>query len=130
MENMQLPFPELRRITVKRCDKLKCLLKNVVVGMLPQLQLIEVSEAARTEELFSHSSDEASASTQELVLPNLEILRLSRLPSLTHFCKGLKLNAPQLKQVQINECPKLDFSSQQAATTQSTDTDESCDGEQ
>ncbi|XP_028757994.1 uncharacterized protein LOC114717079 isoform X1 [Neltuma alba] len=128
---LQLPFPKLRIITVKRCNKLKCLLRYVDVGMLPPLERIEVSEATQMDELCSHKSDEATASTQELGLPHLYSLKLSKLPALTHFCKGFLLNAPKLKlqEVQIDECPKLDFSSQQAASTQTTD-DESSDEEQ
>ncbi|KAK4279177.1 hypothetical protein QN277_016925 [Acacia crassicarpa] len=108
------PFPILERINVKGCNKLKCLFRTASVGMLlPKLEWIKVSEAAQMEELFSHTSSDM----QQIELPNLNTLELSKLPALTHFCKGLNLNAPYLHNVQINECPNFDFRSHVEATS-------------
>ncbi|KAI9082207.1 hypothetical protein K1719_035630 [Acacia pycnantha] len=114
-------FPILKRITVKGCHKLKCLVRTASVGMLlPQLQWIEISEAAQMEELFS-TRDQGIAHMQQIELPNLNTLKLSKLPALTHFCKGLnKLNAPYLHEQQINECPNFVFSLVEGNSTETT----------
>ncbi|KAI9082394.1 hypothetical protein K1719_035817 [Acacia pycnantha] len=115
-------FPILNRITVKGCHKLKCLVRIASVGiLLPQLEWIEVSEAAQMEELFS-TSDQGIADMQQIELPNLNTLKLSKLPALTHFCKGLnKLNAPYLHEQQIDECPNFVFSLVEGTSTETTD---------
>ncbi|XP_054824314.1 probable disease resistance protein At4g27220 isoform X2 [Prosopis cineraria] len=118
-----ISFPKLRRITVEGCNKLKCLFRTPTVAMLlPELCRIEVSNAAQMEELFSHNynSDEAPVTSQHIVFSNLYSLKLSKLPSLAHFCKGFNLSAPYLYDVQINECPKFDFSFEESTFTEST----------
>ena len=109
--NIPIFFPQLVTIKVKGCNKLKRLFRTVSVGMfLPKLVGIEVSEAAQMEELFSHTSGEVTddANLQQVGLPRLFSLNLSRLPALTHFSKGLNFSASQLLQVRIKECPKFD----------------------
>ncbi|XP_054825524.1 disease resistance protein RPV1-like isoform X2 [Prosopis cineraria] len=118
-----ISFPKLRWITVEGCHKLKCLFRTPTIAMLlPELSLIEVSKAAQMEELFSHNynGDEDTVTTQHIVFSNLYSLKLSKLPSLAHFCKGLNLNAPYLVDVQINECPKFDFSFEEPTSIEST----------
>ena len=113
-----MPFPELRVIEVRGCHKLKCLCRMARVEMLfPKLDRIEVSEAAQMEEIFSHTSDGVTTSMQEIELPDLYKLRLKQLPALTHFCKGFKLNAPYLLDVQVEECPNFDFSLVESTTS-------------
>ena len=122
--NLSNFFPILSRIKVKKCPKLKCLFRTASAGiLLPKLYQIKVSEAAQMEELFSLTSDEATdgAMMKQVELPNLATLKLSKLPVLTHICRGFNLNAPELDdddaRVQVNECPKFDFSLQQATST-------------
>ncbi|XP_027345164.1 probable disease resistance protein At4g27220 [Abrus precatorius] len=102
--NVEGCFPNLRELKVIKCNKLKRLFSLTIVGMLPQLQHLEIEDATQLEEAFSHK---AKNNKEKFVLPNLWRITLENLPVLVDVCQGMKLHAVKLHHIEIEACPKL-----------------------
>ncbi|KAF7831650.1 putative disease resistance protein [Senna tora] len=107
--NAQVFLPNIREIKVTQCNKLRCLLPITIAKMLPELNSLCISEAAQLREVFRHkiSEEGTSSSTEEIMLPNLETIELTKLPLLVDVCRGLKLQVVKLSNVKINDCPNF-----------------------
>ncbi|KAI4332182.1 hypothetical protein L6164_017112 [Bauhinia variegata] len=72
--------------------------------MLPQLSTLHISCADQLKVIFRKSSEEGTSNGHEIVVLNLEELKLTKLPSFVSICPGLKLHAVKMV---IDECPKF-----------------------
>lgn len=106
LPNTEVCFPKLTSIRIVNCNKLKSLFSVAGIRMLPQLSILEVSEATQLEEVFRHGSGEDTVNDVEIVLPNLTKIEFHKLSSFVDICKGSKLRSVKLKHVDIVECPK------------------------
>ncbi|KAI4332170.1 hypothetical protein L6164_017100 [Bauhinia variegata] len=104
LSNAQVCFPKLKMIQISFCRKLKSLFPVASARMLPQLSTLHISCADQLKVIFRKSSEEGTSNGQEIVVLNLEELKLTKLPSFVSICPGLKLHAVKMV---IDECPKL-----------------------
>ncbi|CAL0307409.1 unnamed protein product [Lupinus luteus] len=105
--NDKVCFPKLRHLAVKNCNKLKSLFSVAMVGMLPQISTLHISEAATLVEVFKHSSENGVVYGEKIVLPNLREIKVTKLPNFVDICQGLKLQTVKAVQVMADECPKF-----------------------
>ena len=107
LANTKACFPKLRHLTVKNCNRLKSLFSVAMLGMLPQLSGLHISEAAKLVEVFRHSSEYGTVNGDKIVFPNLREIKLTRLPCLVEICQGFKLQPMKAVKSIIDECPIL-----------------------
>ncbi|KAK2441212.1 disease resistance protein [Trifolium repens] len=107
LPTVEVYFPKLKHIEVKKCNKLKSLFPVAMVRMLPQLSTVRISQATQLEELFQHEHGDDSMHKMEIVLPNLTEIILDDLRSYRHICYGCKLNAVKLREQRIYKCPRI-----------------------
>ncbi|XP_028780189.1 uncharacterized protein LOC114736226 [Neltuma alba] len=103
--NVQVGFPELRWVDVKRCNKLKRLFSTSVATILPQLYSLLITEANQLEVIFGHNSED-DTNYGEIVLSSLRKIELTNLPNFMNVCQGLQIQA-HLSDIWIHNCPKL-----------------------
>lgn len=99
-------LPNLRNIDVRGCDKLKSLFQISVAQHLPRLRGVRVKGAAILEQLFNEDR-EKYAQHKQIILPDLNIIRLERLPCLSGICPtGYTLSCarPSMVEFIITEC--------------------------
>ncbi|XP_057516525.1 disease resistance protein At4g27190-like isoform X3 [Amaranthus tricolor] len=99
-------LPNLRNIDVRGCDKLKSLFQISVAQHLPRLRGVRVKGAAILEQLFSEDR-EKYAQDKQIILPDLIIIRLERLPCLSGICPAgytLSCARPSMVEFIITEC--------------------------
>ncbi|KAI4332287.1 hypothetical protein L6164_017209 [Bauhinia variegata] len=107
LSDAQVCFPKLKLIQISFCRKLKSLLPVAWARMLPQLRVPDISHADKLKVVFSKSSEEGTSNGDEIVIPNLEELKLNKLPSFVGICLGFKLHAVNLVKMVLDECPKF-----------------------
>jgi hypothetical protein len=105
LSNAELYFPKLQGIRVRNCNKLKSLFPISMVTMLPQLSTVRLSDATQLQEVFRHGREDDIMNQKEIVLPNLEEIRLSNLPNFVDICHGCKLHAVKFIKCRISNCP-------------------------
>jgi hypothetical protein len=88
-----------------------------MVTMLPQLSLLDLSDATQLQEVFRHSREDDIMNQKKIVLPNLEEITLYELPNFVDICHGCKLHAVKLLKLHIYECPKTSPSLRQIQVT-------------
>ncbi|KAI4332266.1 hypothetical protein L6164_017189 [Bauhinia variegata] len=107
LSDAQVCFPKLKLIQISFCRKLKSLLPVAWARMLPQLSVLCISHADKLKVVFTKSSEEGISNGQEIVIPNLEELKLIKLPSFVGICPGFKLHAMNLVKMVVDECPEF-----------------------
>ncbi|XP_028781185.1 disease resistance protein At4g27190-like [Neltuma alba] len=104
MSSAEVHFPELRKLKVERCNKLKRLFSTSTGIILPQLCSLSIAEANQLEVIFRHSSEGDSNYNDTIVLSSLRIIQLINLPNLKSVCRGLQMQA-HLSYISIPNCP-------------------------
>ncbi|KAI9403544.1 hypothetical protein POPTR_001G443700v4 [Populus trichocarpa] len=102
-------FPNLCRLEIERCNKLKSLFPVAMASGLPKLQILKVSQCSQLLGVFGQD-DHASPfnAEKEMVLPDMLELLLENLPSIVCFSPGCyDFLFPRLKTLKVYECPKL-----------------------
>ncbi|KAK7320390.1 hypothetical protein VNO77_29816 [Canavalia gladiata] len=107
LANAKICFPKLRHLAVKNCNKLRSLFSIDVVGMLPQLSTLHISEATELKEVFIHDGEEGIANDEKIEFPSLREIKFTKLSSLVNFCQGFKLQPLKAVNIMIDECPKF-----------------------
>ncbi|KAI4332203.1 hypothetical protein L6164_017132 [Bauhinia variegata] len=107
LSDAQVCFPKLKLIQISFCRKLKSLLPVAWARMLPQLSVLYISHADKLKVVFTKSSEEGISNGQEIVIPNLEELKLIKLPSFVGICPGFKLHAMNVVKMVVDECPEF-----------------------
>ncbi|OMO71306.1 Disease resistance protein [Corchorus capsularis] len=106
----QACFPELTKLQIGRCQNLKRLFAASCVAHLSKLRYLIVEEAFELEHLFVHESEASSQGGQEkkIVLPQLEVLFLGKLPSLLSCSpQGYHFIFQSLRSLTVEECRKI-----------------------
>ncbi|OMO71413.1 Disease resistance protein [Corchorus olitorius] len=106
----QACFPELTKLQIGRCQNLKRLFAASCLAHLSKLRYLIVEEAFELEHLFGHEDEESSQRGQEkkIVLPQLEVLFLGKLPSLLSSSpQGYHFIFQSLRSLTVEECPKI-----------------------
>ncbi|XP_028753126.1 uncharacterized protein LOC114712751 [Neltuma alba] len=102
-------FPNLHRIMVEDCKRLKCLFSISTRGSFPQLSLLFISDTPEMEQVFGGKQ----GATQELhikaVFPKLFVIDLRDLPKLHTICPAIDFQTVIFRQVE--DCPKLSLTS-------------------
>ena len=100
-------FPKLSRLEIKRCNKLKSLFSIAIVRVLPQLSTLRVTEAAQLKDIFGQSSEEDIVNDMETVVLNLREIQLVKLQSFVNIYQGFMLQKLKLQEIVIDGCPKF-----------------------
>ncbi|KAJ7015098.1 hypothetical protein NC653_004409, partial [Populus alba x Populus x berolinensis] len=102
-------FPNLRRLEITGCNKLKSLFPVAMASGLKRLQTLHVSESSQLLGVFGQDDHASPANLEkEMVLPDLHELLLVQLPSIS--CFSLRCNDflfPHLEKLEVDGCPKL-----------------------
>jgi hypothetical protein len=102
-------FPNLCRIEIRRCNKLKSLFPVAMASGLKKLQKLEVRESSQLLEVFGQDDHASPVNVEkEIILPDLQELLLVQLPSISYFSLGCyDFLFPHLEKLEVHGCPKL-----------------------
>jgi hypothetical protein len=102
-------FPNLCRLEITRCNKLKSLFPVAMASGLKRLQILKVKESSQLLGVFGQDDHASLANIEkEMVLPDLEWLILEKLPSIVFFSHGCcDFIFPCLSILVVRHCPKL-----------------------
>jgi hypothetical protein len=106
-------FPNLCRLKIKECNKLKSLFPVAMASGLKKLQVLEVRESSQLLGVFGQDNHASPANIEkEMVLPDLQELLLIQLPSISCFSLGCyDFLFPHLEKLEVHGCPKLTIES-------------------
>jgi hypothetical protein len=102
-------FPNLCRLEIRGCNKLKSLFPVAMASGLKKLQILEVRESSQLLGVFGQGDHASVVNVEkEMVLPDLKELLLVQLPSISSFSLGCyNILFPHLKKLKVDGCPKL-----------------------
>ncbi|KAG6790703.1 hypothetical protein POTOM_006868 [Populus tomentosa] len=102
-------FPNLCRLEITGCNKLKSLFPIAMAAGLKKLQILKVRESSQLFGVFGHDDHASPANLEkEMVLPDLQELLLVQLPSISCFSLGCyDFLFPHLETLQVHGCPTL-----------------------
>ncbi|XP_062144896.1 probable disease resistance protein At4g27220 [Alnus glutinosa] len=110
LENIQSTsrFDNLLQLDVKGCGNIKCLLSFSTARRMVQLKHLHIVECKVMEEiLLTEDLGVVGEIIPKELFPRLECLVLKMLPILKRFCEGSNIKFSYLKQLVIDNCPKL-----------------------
>lgn len=101
-------FPNLKKLLIGKCNKMKRVLSLTNAHNLKQLEELTVASCNHMERIIT-VSDEEKAAENKNVLPKLKILALEDLPELDSVYNGeiAALRWPSLEELKVWDCPKL-----------------------
>ncbi|KAI5605895.1 hypothetical protein BDE02_01G383800 [Populus trichocarpa] len=102
-------FPNLCRLKIRGCNKLKSLFPVTMASGLKKLQILEVRESSQLLGVFGQDNHASPANIEkEMVLTDLQELLLVQLPNISRFSLGCyDFLFPHLKKLEVDGCPKL-----------------------
>ncbi|XP_061965952.1 uncharacterized protein LOC133689877 [Populus nigra] len=102
-------FPNLYQLEIKGCNKLKSLFPLAMASGLKKLKILGVSQSSQLLGVFGQGDHASSANIEKvMVLPDLHVLLLVQLPSISCFSLGCyDFLFPHLKRLEVHGCPKL-----------------------
>lgn len=103
------PLLNLEIVIVSRCHNIEKLFTTKQIMGLQNLEILEIRDCFELKELITEEDNDMSlseCSPSTVTLPNLETLKLTRLPLLSSIYKGLLL-CTSLHSIRVDECPKL-----------------------
>ncbi|KAJ6966884.1 disease resistance protein [Populus alba x Populus x berolinensis] len=106
-------FPNLCRLEIRGCNKLKSLFPIAMASGLKKLQILEVRESSQLLGVFGQGDHASPVNVEkEMVLPDLQELLLIQLPSISCFSLGCyDFLFPHLEKLEVHGCPKLTIES-------------------
>ncbi|KAG5255212.1 disease resistance protein [Salix suchowensis] len=104
-----LCFPNLCKVEIKGCNKLRSLFPVAMASGLPKLETLDVSHSSQLLGVFGQDDDASLVNVEKkMEFPNLSFLRLYNLPSIVCFSLGCDdFLFPCLEDSMVDECPKL-----------------------
>uniref|UniRef100_A0A3N7FG70 Uncharacterized protein n=1 Tax=Populus trichocarpa TaxID=3694 RepID=A0A3N7FG70_POPTR len=102
-------FPNLWRLEIRGCNKLKSLFPVAMASGLKKLRILRVRKSSQLLGVFGQDDHASPANIEkEMVLPDLQELLLVQLPSISSFSLGCSnFLFPHLKKLEVDGCPKL-----------------------
>jgi len=102
-------FPNLCRLEIRGCNKLKSLFPVAMASGLKKLQILIVRESSHLLGVFGQDDHASPVNVEkEMVLPHLKQLILEKLPSIVYFSLGCyDFIFPRLWSLEVRQCPKL-----------------------
>jgi len=102
-------FPNLYRLEITGCNKLKSLFPVAMASGLKKLQILRVRGSSQLLGVFGQDDHASVVDVEkEMVLPDLQELLLVQLPSISSFSLGCSdFLLPHLKKLEVDGCPKL-----------------------
>ncbi|XP_030957693.1 disease resistance protein At4g27190-like [Quercus lobata] len=100
-------FQNLYKLNVKGSGNLKYLLSSATATFMVQLKYLDIEDCKVMEEVLL-TEDLGEQIIPKVLFPRLEHLNLKDLPVLKRFCIGTNLRFPSLKDLWIEQCPKLE----------------------
>ncbi|KAG6794094.1 hypothetical protein POTOM_003329 [Populus tomentosa] len=102
-------FPNLCRLTIRGCNKLKSLFPIAMASSLKKLQELKVRKSSQLLGVFGQDDHASPANIEkEMVLLDLWWLILEELPSIVYFSHGCcDFIFPCLRRLEVRQCPKL-----------------------
>ncbi|KAI3516599.1 hypothetical protein L1887_15521 [Cichorium endivia] len=105
--SISLKFPNLTKVSIKRCRLLGHVFTCCMVGSLLQLQDLEISDCMNMNVIVKHVEDSETRATA-IVFPCLKSITLRRLPNLKGFFLGkADFVWPSLDTLEIKDCPQI-----------------------
>ncbi|KAJ6313841.1 hypothetical protein OIU78_017480 [Salix suchowensis] len=104
-----LCFPNLCKVEITRCNKLRSLFPVAMASGLPKLKSLDVEDSSQLLGVFGQDDDASPVNVEkQMVLPNLSFLQLYNLPSIVCFSLGCDdFLFPRLGNPKVDKCPKL-----------------------
>uniref|UniRef100_A0A6N2KMU5 AAA+ ATPase domain-containing protein n=1 Tax=Salix viminalis TaxID=40686 RepID=A0A6N2KMU5_SALVM len=104
-----LCFPNLCKVEINRCNKLRSIFPVAMASGLPNLEKFDISDSSQLLGVFGQDDDASPVNVEkQMVLPNLIYLWLENLPSIVCFSLGCDdFSFPCLEDLTVDECPKL-----------------------
>ncbi|KAI9124871.1 hypothetical protein K1719_004198 [Acacia pycnantha] len=105
--NSSLCFPQLSRLEVYRCSKLKYLFSLPYNGDLAKLEDVKIKGCSQLEQVFSCELEIREEESNKNLLPNLKHLILEDLPKLTHICASAPFLVKflSIRILEVKHCP-------------------------
>jgi len=102
-------FPNLCRLEIRGCNKLKSLFRVAMASGLKKLQILQVSESSQLLGVFGQGDHVSPVNVEkEMVLVNLRWLILEKLPSIVYLSHGCyDFIFPRLWILEVRQCPML-----------------------
>jgi hypothetical protein len=102
-------FPNLWRLEIRGCNKLKSLFPVAMASGLKKLRILRVRKSSQLLGVFGQDDHASPANIEkEMVLPDLQELLLVQLPSISSLSLGCSnFLFPHLKKLEVDGCPKL-----------------------
>ncbi|KAK0600110.1 hypothetical protein LWI29_011736 [Acer saccharum] len=103
-----LLFPNLKRLTVENCYRLRHMFSPSLARNLLQLEELSIYYCGELEQIFNEDDVADMTNDRKMVLPQLHKLTLKQLTSLINFCPvGYHFIFPSLSSLEVTKCPKL-----------------------
>ncbi|GKV14874.1 hypothetical protein SLEP1_g25680 [Rubroshorea leprosula] len=96
-------FRSLMTLEVSRCHELENLVTPSIANSMEQLKRMTIIDCKNIKEIIEGREAEG-----KIEFKQLKSLRLQWLPSLERFCSGSYSNFPQMDELIVKECPKLE----------------------
>jgi len=102
-------FPNLYRLEITGCNKLKSLFPIAMASGLKKLKILRVRKSSQLLGVFGQDDHASPANIEkEMVLPDLQELLLVQLPSIVYFSHGCyDFIFPRFCSLEVRQCPKL-----------------------
>lgn len=99
-------FPNLTKIWINNCNKLKCVFPLSAAHGLRELKELKVEGSAELEQVFGHEDEANTIDKDDRVLPGLKRLELLQLPNLVSF-SPYQFMFPSWLNVIKEDCPNM-----------------------
>ncbi|XP_054796880.1 uncharacterized protein LOC129302201 isoform X2 [Prosopis cineraria] len=117
--HQQVCFPQLSKITVEQCNKLKCIFNDLMAYHLPELQSLEIKDCCQMERVLRVKTEDLDG--KQTLFPKLTKLVLESLPMFFEILPGLTLppgfNLQPWHEYVVMDCPKYNHAYTEASTS-------------
>ncbi|KAF8411929.1 hypothetical protein HHK36_004487 [Tetracentron sinense] len=97
----------LKEVMLYQCNRLRNLFSSSQARNLLRLEMLYIGSCSKLEVIVSNEEEDKEG--QEIVFPQLNTIRLQRLPNLTGFCEGsFTFEWPSLEEVTMKFCPNIE----------------------
>ncbi|KAK6269709.1 hypothetical protein POUND7_006814 [Theobroma cacao] len=103
-----ISFPNLTKIWINNCNKLKILFPVSAARGLPKLEELKIEEASGLEQVFGHEDGANITNEEDMALSKLKKVDILHLPSFVSFCPSdYHIMFPSSFTATVEDCPNL-----------------------